>query len=121
MSEIKPLLDDEIDLREIARTLWKARWIILGVTAFIAGAAFIVNFWILPKQYQAVAYVFIGQPVVEFSKSDADSGLTISATLPDLAAVVELATAPGLLESVLKATAVAAAMDNDEITLSDMI
>ena len=121
MSEIKPVLDDEIDLREIARTLWKARWIILGVTAFIAGAAFIVNFWILPKQYQAVAYVFIGQPVVEFSISDADSGLTISATLPDLAAVVELATAPGLLESVLKDTAVAAAMDNDEITLSDMI
>jgi uncharacterized protein involved in exopolysaccharide biosynthesis len=120
MSELKPVFDDEIDLREIVRTLWKTRRVILSVTLLIAVAAFIVNFWILPKQYQATAYVFIGQPVVEFSKSDTDSGLTISATLPDLTAVVELSTAPGLLESVLKDTAVAAAMGDDEINLSDM-
>jgi uncharacterized protein involved in exopolysaccharide biosynthesis len=115
------VFDDEIDLREIAHTLWKARWVILGITLIAMIATFIVSFWILPKQYQALAYVFIGQPVVEFSKSDADSGLTISATLPDLKAVVELSTAPGLLESVLKDTAVAAAMGDNEINLSGMI
>jgi len=112
--------DDEIDLRAIAFTLWKARAVILIVTLAAAVAAFAVSFWILPRTYQATAYVFIGQPVVEFSKSATDSGLTISPTLPDLKAVVKLATAPELLESVLKDAAVAAAIGDEEITISDM-
>jgi len=112
--------DDEIDLRAIAFTLWKARAVILIVTLAAAVAAFAVSFWILPRTYQATAYVFIGQPVVEFSKSAADSGLTISPTLPDLKAVVKLATAPELLESVLKDAAVAASIGEEEITISDM-
>jgi len=112
--------DDEIDLRAIAFTLWKARTVILIVTVAAAVAAFVVSFWILPRTYQATAYVFIGQPVVEFSKSATDSGLTISPTLPDLKAVVKLATAPGLLENVLKDAAVAAAIGDEEITISDM-
>jgi uncharacterized protein involved in exopolysaccharide biosynthesis len=58
--------------------------------------------------------------VVEFSNSQTDSGLTFSPTLPDLTAVVELSTAPGLLESVLKDAAVAATLGDEEIKLSDM-
>jgi uncharacterized protein involved in exopolysaccharide biosynthesis len=112
--------DDEIDLRAIAFTLWKARTVILIVTLAAAAAAFVVSFWILPRTYQATAYMFVGQPVVEFSKSATDSGLTISPTLPDLKAVVKLATAPELLESVLKDAAVAAAIGDEEITINDM-
>jgi len=112
--------DDEIDLRAIFQTLWKARAVILIVTLAAAVAAFVVSFWILPRTYQATAYVFIGQPVVEFSKSATDSGLTISPTLPDLNAVVKLSTAPDLLESALKDAAVAAALGDDEITMSDL-
>jgi len=112
--------DDEIDLRAIFQTLWKARAVILIVTLAAAVAAFVVSFWILPRTYQATAYMFVGQPVVEFSKSATDSGLTISPTLPDLKAVVKLATAPELLESVLKDAAVAAAIGDEEITISDM-
>jgi len=112
--------DDEIDLRAIFQTLWKARRVILIVTLAAAVAAFVVSFWILPRTYQATAYMFVGQPVVEFSKSATDSGLTISPTLPDLKAVVKLATAPELLESVLKDAAVAASIGEEEITISDM-
>jgi succinoglycan biosynthesis transport protein ExoP len=112
--------EDEIDLRAIALTLWKARRLIISVTLTAAVAAFVFSFWILPRQYQATAYVFIGQPVVKFTKSQTDSGITISPTLPDLGAVVKLAVAPELLESVLKDPAVAAAMGNEEISISDM-
>ena len=112
--------DDAIDLRAILLTLWKARRVILIATLAVAIPAFVVSFWILPRTYQATAYVFIGQPVVEFSKSATDSGLTISPTLPDLKAVVKLSVAPGLLENVLKDAAVAAAIGDEEITISDM-
>ena len=78
-----PTYDDEIDLRaSIFQTLWKARRVILIATLAAAIVAFVVSFWILPRQYQATAYVFIGQPVVEFSKSISDTGLTSLPTLP---------------------------------------
>ena len=119
--EIQPLYEDEIDLRAIFQTLWKARKAILIVTLAAVVIAFIISSWILPRQYQATAYVFIGQPVVEFNKSPSISGLTISPTLPDLKAVVKLSTAPGLLESVLKDPAVVAAIGNKIISISDMV
>jgi capsular polysaccharide biosynthesis protein len=78
------------------------RRVILITTLVAAIAAFVVSFWFLPRTYQATAYVFIGQPAVEFSKSQTESGFKISSTLPDLNAVVKLSTAPKLLESVLR-------------------
>jgi len=115
-----PTYEDEIDLRAIALTLWKARIVIFIVTLALAVVAFAVSFWLVPHKYQATAYVFIGQPAVEFSKSQTASGFTISPTLPDLKAVVKLSTAPELLESVLKDPAVAAAVGNEEISISTM-
>ena len=110
----------EIDLRVIFETLWKARWVIIYSTLAAAVLAFVVSFWILPRKYEAVAYLFIGQPSVEFSKAVTDSGFKISSTLPDLKAVVELSTAPKVLESVLKDPLVAAAIGDEEISVSDM-
>ena len=105
----------EIDLRAIALTLWKARRVILVATLAAAIVTFVVSFWILPRQYQATAYVYIGQPFVEFSTFQTDSGFTISPTLTDLKAVVKLAVAPELLDSVLKDPAVVAAIGNRRI------
>jgi uncharacterized protein involved in exopolysaccharide biosynthesis len=113
--------DDEIDLRTIAITLWNARKVIFTATLVAALAAFVVSFWFLPRTYQATAYVFIGQPPVEFSKSSTDSGFKISYLLPDLKAVVALSTAPRLLESVLKDPVVAAAVGDEEISLDEML
>jgi capsular polysaccharide biosynthesis protein len=110
--------DDEIDLRAIALTLWKARKVILIATLAAAVVAFAVSFWILPHQYQATSYVFVGQPAIEFSKSLSDTGLTISLTLPDLTAVAKLSTAPKLLESVLNDPAVVAVIGNGKTSIS---
>jgi capsular polysaccharide biosynthesis protein len=118
--------DDEIDLRAIVLALWKALWKarlpIIIVTLVAAVAAFVVSFWFTPRQYQATAYVFIDQPVVEFSKSiSATDPALFLPTLPDLKVVVKLSTAPELLESVLKDPAVVAAIGNEEISISDMV
>lgn len=110
--------DDAIDLRAILLTLWTARRVILIVTLAGAVSAFAVSFWILPRQYQATAYVFIGNPIGDITQA---SGLTISPTLPNPNVVVEWAAAPGLLESVTKDPAVAAAIGEEKITFADMV
>lgn len=107
--------DDEIDLRAIFQTLWKARKPIIIATLAAAIIAFVVSFWILPRTYQATAYVFIGQPVVGIAQA---AGFTISPTLPDLKAVVKLSTTPELLESVINDPAIAAVNGNKEISIS---
>jgi len=120
-----PTYNDEIDLVPILRasalTLWKTRWVILIVTLAAAIVTFVVSFWILPRQYQATANVFIDQQIVEFSKSISVTGLTNFPTLPDLKVVVKLSIAPELLDSVLKDPAVVAAIGNEEISISDMV
>jgi capsular polysaccharide biosynthesis protein len=108
---------DEIDLRAIALTLWKARGVIIIATLVAAVAAFVTSFWILPRQYQATAYVLIAKPIVDIKQ---DTGFTISPALPDLKAVVKLSTAPKLLESVLKDPEVVAAMGDEKIDISNL-
>jgi capsular polysaccharide biosynthesis protein len=120
-SQPSAVFEDEIDLRAIARTLWNARYVIIIVTLVVALAAFIVSFWVLPRTYQATAYLYIGQPAVEFSKSQTDSGFKISSTLPDLKAIVRLSTAPKLLESVRKDPALAESVGNEKLPLSGMM
>ncbi len=51
--------DDEIDLREVARALWRFRWIIVGVTLASALAAWLLSAFVLPKRYEASAYVVL--------------------------------------------------------------
>jgi capsular polysaccharide biosynthesis protein len=119
MNNFDQPMEDEIDLRAIVLTIWKARKAILIVTFAAAVIAFALSFWVLPRKYQATAYIFVGQPVVEFIQSQTESGLQVSTTLPDIKAVVKLLTAPALLESVLKDPAVAAAFGNEEISVTD--
>ncbi|MDP1547567.1 MAG: Wzz/FepE/Etk N-terminal domain-containing protein [Anaerolineales bacterium] len=120
ITEAPPIYDDEIDLRAIALTLWKARRVIVYATLAAVVITFVASLWVLPRKYQATAYVFIGSPVVDLVEAGDFSGFTISPTLPDIKAVVELAAAPGVLESVLKDPSVAAAFGDEEITISGM-
>jgi len=54
--------EEVIDLRELIRTLWAKKWLILGVT-FIAGlAAFLVSSFLVPERYQAAAFITITEP-----------------------------------------------------------
>jgi uncharacterized protein involved in exopolysaccharide biosynthesis len=98
METPSPYYDDEIDLRELALALWRERWLILAVTLIAALAAFIVSAWILPKKYQAAAYVTVRAPIMGFAN---DQGLVTTPVLPDLTALKELATTPGLLAGVV--------------------
>ena len=115
-----PTYDDEIDLRAIVLTLWRAHNLILVVTLAAAIAAFVISSWILPRQYQATAYVFIGEPALDTSDYQTDSGLTVSPIVPDIEDVVTLSTTSRLLESVHSDPAVVAAVGNEEITLADI-
>ena len=81
--------DDEIDLRAIFQTLWKARVAILIVTLAAALVAFAVSAWLLPKQYQAVAYVTVSQPAVKYLSGP--EGLAALPAAPDIKALPELA------------------------------
>ncbi len=111
---------DEIDLRLIFGTLWKSRRVIVIATLAVAVLTFIISYWVLPRTYESTAYVFIGAPVVDFVEAADFSGFSISPTLPDIKAVVELASAPGLLQSVLEDPSVIAALGDDEIVLSSL-
>lgn len=111
--------DDEIDLRAVVTTLWAARRVIF-LSALGLGLLALLLSLVLPRKYEAAAYVFIGRPVIEFSKATTDSGLTLTPTIPDIQAVVKLALAPGLLESVLQDEAVRAALGEDDLLVSDL-
>ena len=90
--------DDEIDLREIALTLWKRRWLILILTLTAALIAFAVSAWLLPKQYQTVAYVTVSQPAVRYLTGQ--EGLAAVPTAPDIKALPELVQAKNIMEQV---------------------
>lgn len=113
-------VEDEIGMRAYIQMLWKARKVILIVTLAAVIVAFVVSFWVLPRKYQATAYLLIGPPAMNFSKSTTDSGWTISPITPDIIAMVELSTAPVLLEKVLKDPAVTAAFGNEIIFTSNL-
>lgn len=57
--------DDEIDLREVFRSLWRARWRILSVAVLAAlGAAFLSSF-VLPQTYEARAVLMVTSSQVQ--------------------------------------------------------
>lgn len=110
-----PVYDDEIDLRALFRSVWKARTAIFIATLAAAVVAFTVSFWFLPRKYEATAYVFIGRPVVDILQ---DAGITISPVLPDMKSVTQLAASPGLLERVIRDPVVVEATGNEEIPIA---
>lgn len=99
--ESKPVLadDDEIDLRELALTLWSGRWQVLILTLAAAFVAYAVSAWLLPKQYEATAYVSISPPKIYYQPGDA-GGLVTTTSSPDSKALPELVQAAPILKAV---------------------
>jgi polysaccharide biosynthesis transport protein len=106
---------DEIDLRELVLTIWQGRWVIITLTLIVSLAAFAFNKWVLPEKYEAIAYVSITEPMLQFKDT---SEISISAKLPDIASATELATNQALLEKVTAAPEIVPLWDaaSDSIT-----
>ena len=95
--EIKqPAYEDEIDLGAIFQTLWKARLLIVSLTLAAALAAYAVSAWLLPEQYQATAYIGVGQPTVSYRAE----GLVLNITTPDIKVLPDAVRASFLLDQV---------------------
>lgn len=60
-----PYYEDVIDLRELVRTLFKYKWIIIAVTILSALVALITSKFLIPPKYEAAAHVGISQPTFE--------------------------------------------------------
>ncbi|MDP1624583.1 MAG: Wzz/FepE/Etk N-terminal domain-containing protein [bacterium] len=109
--------DDEIDLRAIFQTLWKARLPILIVTLAAALVAFAVSAWILPKQYEAVAYVTVSQPAIRYLTGP--EGLAAVPAAPDIKALPELAQTKAILDQVMSDARVTPLLTSDGKGWSD--
>lgn len=59
VAEHPVVYDDEIDLRELVATLWKRRYLILGVTLGAIGLALIVSLWIVAPVYKSEVRFFL--------------------------------------------------------------
>ncbi len=57
--------DDEIDLRELVRTLWRSRLLIVAVTVGAAVAAAAASAFVLPPRYEARAVLMVTGPQVQ--------------------------------------------------------
>ena len=111
--------DDEIDLRAIFQTLWNARVVILALTLAAALIAYAVSAWFLPKQYQAVAYVTIGRPAVQYPGQD--GGISAVPVVPDMKALPELVKADSILDEVMDDARVSALLASNGRELSQKI
>ena len=72
--------EDEIDLREIIKTLLGYKWWILAATLLAAVAAYITSTNFVPRQYQSVAVVVINRPeaVVDLNNRPDEGCLTFT-------------------------------------------
>ena len=86
--------EDGIDLRELALTLWRGKWIIVLATVLFAVAALAVS-QAMPKQYQAQADIALAQPKLQLK---APEGLALQVAVPDLKTAAAVAQAPELFQ-----------------------
>ena len=92
--------EDVIDLRELAKTLLKYKWIIVLATILSALAAFLIGKFLLTPKYEATAHIGITQPSFEVDLEPSINNPTplrdyrvfieITNPLPEFAAAVEV-------------------------------
>ena len=121
--------DDEIDLRAIALTIWKGRVLIVVAVVVFSLLGFAVSNWVLPRKYQANAYLLISKTVglpgavLASDSTQNNAANPISSTqdsMPALADLVTAASSPKILGQVLQDPAVVAGMGQDNLTLADL-
>ncbi|MGC8855402.1 MAG: Wzz/FepE/Etk N-terminal domain-containing protein, partial [Anaerolineae bacterium] len=91
------LYEDDLDLRKITLTLWRYRYLLIVTTLLAALAAYALSIWVLPKKYQAVAYVTVVTPSVQYTTA---GGLGIIPPQPDIRPLPEIAQSKTILEQV---------------------
>lgn len=106
--------DDEIDLREIVQTLWNARVLIVGVVVGVTLTAFVVTSWLLPRKYQASAYLLLSKPVFAGTFD-----LNAFNPLPALTDLTAEASRPDVLNQVLLDPAVAESFGKEKISANE--
>lgn len=89
--------EDDLDLRKITWTLWRHRYLLIVATLLAALAAFALSMWVLPKKYQAVAYVTVTAPSVRYTTAE---GLGITPPNPDIRPLPEIAQSKTIFEQV---------------------
>jgi len=110
--------DDEIDLRAIFQTLWKARKVILIVTLAAAVAAFAMSSF-SPKQYAASAIVAITNPRYLLQFDPRIETVSADKIQVNAKAYLGLATSDAVLAQLLEAPETATLMDGTG-TLEDL-
>jgi uncharacterized protein involved in exopolysaccharide biosynthesis len=104
MSSQPVYYEDEIDLREIFKSLLRYKWWILGTTVAFAVVALLVAKFILPKTYSATAYIMITKPALtaELSIVDSEPNIQSSPHIPDSRSLIDLTKADDLVLSVFE-------------------
>jgi uncharacterized protein involved in exopolysaccharide biosynthesis len=110
MTTASDYLDDEIDLRELVRTLLRFKWWIVGLTVVALLAGYLVSKFLLPKQYAASALVVITKPVFT---ANLDPRIQVSAQTPDAKALTEITKADDLLQAIVASPELAGMLDPD--------
>ena len=115
--------EEEIDLRQVILRFWRGRWIIVGATLVLALIALVACLWILPRKYQATAYIAINQPILSFTLGNVNqdpSSLSTTVQMPDINSVAELAQAPGIMNQILSDPSVIKSFGDKPLTLKDI-
>jgi capsular polysaccharide biosynthesis protein len=100
--------DDEIDLRELIHTLFRKKWLILGITLVAAVTAFVYSRYGLPTRYTAQAQVLITKPLYT---TNLESRIQSIPQTPEASVLKDLALAQDLLWSVFTSPDVIAVLD----------
>ena len=106
--------EDEIDLRELALTLWRGKWVILLVTVGLAALALIVSLS-LPKQYQTEASLVLTQPRV---KIGTQGGIDFVVSKADIETARALAQSTGVFQALASDADIQAAWQGEDEPLA---
>ena len=101
--------EDEIDLREIIKTLLRYKWLIIGITILAVVAGYGLTKLIFPKEYGASASVIITKPILT---ANLDSRIQTEPQTPDTKSLTELTVGDDLVEEVFHSPEVKAALSN---------
>jgi uncharacterized protein involved in exopolysaccharide biosynthesis len=110
MTSDQSYFEDEIDLREIAQTLLRYKWFILGLTIIMALGGYAVSKLLLPKQYQAAALVVITKPILT---ANLDPRIQTSPQQPDIKSLTDLTKAGDLVLEVYQSSQVSKLLEKD--------
>ena len=102
------LTNDEIDIRELIQTLFRYKWIILGITLVVAVAVFVYSKYGSPRMYSTQAQVIITKPLFT---TNLETRIQGTPQMPEASVLKELALDNELLWKVYTSADVSAVLD----------